>query len=106
MSIADFNMVTMCNAWYENQDMIQTYLSDPETFSLKEDIDKQADILGVSVRVFIFILIIQLIIFVWSVYALTKYWNRLPQWIQIVGIFWLLLGFPIITLVAVYAGKK
>jgi hypothetical protein len=106
MSIADFNMLTMCNAWNENQDMIQTYLSDPETFSLKEDIDKEAAILGVSVPVFIFILIIQLIIFVWSVYALTKYWNRLPQWVQIVGIVGLIFGLPIITLVAVYAGKK
>jgi len=105
MIISDFNMITMCNAWYENQDMIQTYLSDPETFSLKEDIDKQAAILGVSVRVFIFILIIKLIIFIWTLYALIKYWKRLPQWAQVAGT--LLLPFiPIVSLVVIYAAKR
>ena len=68
----------------------------------------QQKILGVGVAVFAVLLVIGLILWIWAVVVLVKYWHVLPEWAQIVGVLGVLpvipIG-PIVTLIVVYIGK-
>jgi hypothetical protein len=57
----------------------------------------------------IFVLLLSLIIWVYALYLLVKYWSELPPWAKVIGIIGLcnngMVGGPFITLLAVYFGK-
>lgn len=57
----------------------------------------------------IFLLLLTLIIWVYALYILIKYWNNLPPWAKVIGIIGLtsngMVGGPFITLLAVYFGN-
>ena len=57
----------------------------------------------------IFVLLLTLIIWVYALYVLIKYWERLPPWAKVIGIIGLcsngMVGGPFITLLAVYFGN-
>ena len=69
----------------------------------------QKKILGIGASVFAVLLVIGLIIWIWAIVVLVKYWHVLPEWAQIVGVLGILpvipIG-PIVTLVVVYIGKN
>ncbi len=63
---------------------------------------------GLGTAVLLVILVISLILYVWALVILIKYWNALPEWAKIVGILGLIpaipLG-PLVTIIVVYIGK-
>ena len=69
----------------------------------------QKKFLGVGASVIAVLLVIGLIIWIWAIVVLIKYWHVLPAWAQIVGVLGLFpvipIG-PIVTLVVVYIGKE
>mgnify|MGYP001583510243 FL=1 len=69
----------------------------------------QKKILGIGASVFAVLLVIGLIIWIWAIVVLVKYWHVLPAWAQIVGVLGILpvipIG-PIVTLIVVYIGKN
>jgi len=101
MTPLDFNIISVTNAWNENQEMIQSYLNDPEGFDASIS-EQNKTVMGVAIGVFIVLFIAIIIMFFWSIYALLKHWNYIPSWAKAVG----LLGvffFPLLTLIVVYA---
>ena len=65
--------------------------------------------LTLTMGLFIPILIIMLVIYIWAIYVLVKYWKQLPVWAQIIGVLGVIPGVPlspIATLIVVYIGKN
>jgi len=52
--------------------------------------------------------VIALILWVWALIAIIKYWNVLPTWAKVLGLICILtpIGGPIFTLIIVYMGKE
>jgi fatty acid desaturase len=98
--MTNFNIVEMTQAFSENKETIQLYFSNPEMFS-DEDKLKEARIMGLAVGIFVFVYLLMLVIFAWSLYAIIRYWKRLPLWAIVLSIVFLFI-FPIFSLVIVY----
>tara|TARA_B110000967_G_C18477140_1_gene360250 strand:- start:377 stop:577 length:201 start_codon:yes stop_codon:yes gene_type:complete len=65
--------------------------------------------MGVSVVIFVVMLIISLGIWIWALVATVKYWKLLPDWakvVSILGLIPIIPGGPIVTLVVVYIAKQ
>ena len=65
------------------------------------------NILGFGIGLFLVLLLVSLVIWVWALYALIKFWNNISDIVKILGILALLTGVggPILTLILVYATK-
>lgn len=50
-------------------------------------------IMGLTPLVFTILFIFVLLLWVYSLYLLVKYWNQLPTWLQVVGIICLLVPY-------------
>jgi len=72
----------------------------------KELDDDGTKILGLSVGVFVVILVINLILFIIALVLLMKNWKNLPSWAQVVSLICLLIGMPVITIIIVLVAKK
>lgn len=102
-------------AYENNKDIINAYLCNksvenyaPVNQDLDKAIGRATSILGFSIGVFIFMALISLILWIWAVVILVKYWNQLPSWAQVLGIIGVLPILPggtILTIIAVYIGK-
>ena len=66
------------------------------------------ELAGIGTVVLLVILVISLILYIWALVILIKYWNVLPEWAKIVGVLGLIpaipLG-PLVTIIVVYIGK-
>ena len=101
VQLNDLNIVTMTQAFSDNKDRIQLYLSNPEMFAEDTDSVKDASILGMAIGIFIFVYLLVFIIFAWSLYALIRYWSHIPNWAKVVSILFLFV-FPLFSLVIIY----
>ena len=92
---------------YENnKDLIKAYLNNQPIENYGDD---SSTIMGVSIGIFLFILLASIIIWIWALVVLIKYWKMLPDWAKVLGIIGvlpILPGGPIMTLIAVYIGKQ
>jgi len=70
-------------------------------------INAGANILGFGIGFFLVLFLVSLVIWVWALYVLIKFWNNISDIVKIVGIIALLTGVggPILTLILVYATK-
>jgi hypothetical protein len=94
------NIITMTQAFVDNKDTIQLYMSNPEMFQTDQSVN-ESRILGMAVGIFVFVYLLILVVFAWSLYAIIKYWNKIPVWARLTSIVFLFI-FPIISLVVVY----
>jgi polyferredoxin len=64
---------------------------------------------GLALGLIIFLVILAVVLWIWALVVLVKYWAVLPQWAKVLGILGVIpiLPFgPIITLLAVYIGQQ
>ena len=86
---------------------IKAYINNQPIENYGDDTTSNS-IMGLTIGVFLFILLISLIIEIWAIVVLIKYWKNLPSWAQVLGIIGVLPflpGGPIITLIVVYVAK-
>lgn len=107
MTIFQYNLVELLQAYVKNKDEISSYIkkrssSDIVEHYYSDNSDDSKKILGMSITIFVVILVINLAIFAWSIYALVVYWSYIPDYVKVIGIIGLF-TFPILTLVLVYA---
>ena len=92
---------------YENnKDLIKAYLNNQPIENYGDD---SSTIMGFSIGIFLFILLASIILWIWALVVLIKYWKMLPDWAKVLGIIGvlpILPGGPIMTLIAVYIGKQ
>ena len=105
-----YSLPNLIKAYNENKDLIIAYQSgksvegyvDP---SGKSNINSNA-VMGLSIGLFIGVLVISLVLWIWGLILMIMYWNILADWAKAVGIIGLLIGFPVATIVVGYAGQK
>ncbi len=101
----------MIKAWSENQNLIKEYFTKKENYQSETKEEKEekkekelrevATILGVGIGIFVFLFILSTLLFIWGLYVLIVYWNRIPDWAKIIGIISLFF-FPLLTVILVY----
>ena len=104
VQITDLNIVSMSQAFSENRETIELYLSKPEMFAntiTETDSIKDARILGMAIGIFIFVYLLIFIVFAWSLYALIRYWSHIPNWAKVLSILFLFV-FPVFSLAIIY----
>ena len=123
-----YSLFNMINEYNKNKPLIDAYLKEhpiehyadqPMPFDPLNPIDpsgnqpgqKEAEddatkILGLSIAVFVVILVINLILFIIALVLLMKDWKNLPSWAQVVSLICLLIGMPVITIIIVLVAKK
>ena len=110
-------------AYENNKDLIKAYLSnksienysntnqvDPvNTVNLDKAVSKATGLFAFGIGFFIVMFLITLVIWIFAVFILVKYWNQLPSWAQVLGVIGVLPiipGGPILTIIAVFIGKS
>lgn len=69
-----------------------------------DDADKQ--VLGMTIGVFVVVLVINVILFFIAIYILVENWKNLPNWAQVAAVICLFIGMPLITIIIVLVAKK
>ena len=85
------NLFYMLHAYKENYSEIHSSVNKSERF--KDGPAK--NILGMAVGTFLVVLILEIVIFIWTVWALIKFWNQLSWVSRIACLFFLFSGFGI-----------
>ena len=65
--------------------------------------------MGLTVGVFVVVLIVSLVLWIAGIYLLSHYWDTLPMWVKIIGVLGIIPGVPlgpIVTVVLVLFFKK
>ena len=108
-----YSLLKLLNAYSENKDFIHAYLKKQPIEGYKDDTDtvtvNNSAILGMTVEIFLIILIISISIWVFALVLLINNWNVLPDWAKVVGVIGVLPIFPfgsIVTIISVLASKS
>lgn len=102
--IGKYSIFNMMKEFRENKPIIEAYLKNQ---SVEGSNDTVNVIAGLSIGMFLTLIMLGIAIWVWAIVVTIKYWNQLPVWAQILAIIGLLTGVggPIMTLIVVYVGK-
>ena len=91
----------------KHKNIIDAYLKGESVEYYSGDDDQK--IAGVSLTVFIVLLIITIILWIWAIIITIIAWKTLPEWAKVLAVLGLIpiipLG-PIVTLIVVYIAKK
>jgi hypothetical protein len=104
-----YSLFNMINEYNKNKPVMDAYI---KKYPIEHYDDQQdggnADsmVLGMSIGIFILVLVINLILFIVALFLLVKHWKNLPNWAQIVSLISLLFGMPVITIIIVLLAKK
>ena len=96
----------LMKAYDENRILINSTLQGK---SIENYGDENSTIMGVSVVIFVVMLIVSIGIWIWALVATVTYWKLLPDWakvVSILGLIPIIPGGPIVTLVVVYIAKQ
>ena len=103
--VGKYSPQNMARVYRDNKPAVDAYLAGKPIEAYDSDDDKAGGI--AVVLLMLFLGTIGLVIWIWALVVLLKYWNQLPQWAQVVGVLAQLgvLGGPIVTLLVVYIAK-
>ena len=62
-------------------------------------------VLNNIIRILFFLIIFYIILYIWAFFILIKYFSELNMFSKVTGLMGIFLGFPFITIVAVYGGS-
>jgi hypothetical protein len=101
-----YTLNNMIKAYKENEDLINAYINKKPIE--KYSSDSNNTIMGLSMGIFLILLVLNLVIFIYALVILYKNWNKLSSSSKIVGVLGLLFGWfgfpllgPIITIIVV-----
>lgn len=110
-----YSLVDLLTAYKDNKEYISAYLDGKTVIEFYDSFDDNKKlsnddkkILGMGIAFFLILLVINIAIWIWSVYALVKFWDKLPGWAKAVGVLGVLPIIPggcIVTLIVVYSVK-
>ena len=94
--------MNMLNEYRKNKDLINSYLHGEKI----EGFDKNSSvIMGLSISLFILVLLLVIIIQIWALVLLVRYWNVIPLISKVLGVLGLFgVGGPLLTIIVVYVG--
>jgi hypothetical protein len=111
MQVYKYSLWTILKAYKENEAYLKNYKFGAENSvefygDSKNDVNNAKAILGLSIGAFMTLLIIYIVLFIWGLIALIQNANRLETWAIVLAVIFLLIGFPVGTLLVVYIARK
>jgi hypothetical protein len=108
--VCKYSLWTLLKAYKENEAYLKNYKFGTENsiefYGNKKDDEDEKVILGLSAGIFMTILIVAIALYIWALVALIQNANRLETWAIVLAVIFLLVGFPIGTLLVVYLARK
>lgn len=110
-SLIYFSLPHLLKEYKNNKHIIDAYYAGGsiENFddSKPGDVEKtDATVLGVTVAVFLFLIVLNIIFYIWAVWILIAKWQFLPTWVRVVSVISLAMGLPIVAILVIYAGAQ
>ena len=102
-----YSLYELMRHYTKHKNIIDAYLKG-ESIEYYRDSDDQ-QIIGMSLAIFITILIITIILWIWALAITIIAWESLPEWAKVLAILGLIpiIPFgPIVTLIVVYIAKN
>lgn len=100
------NLLKECN---DNKELLCAYVKGEsiEHFKSSDGVSGSFSIGGgKNPGLFIAVLVIVIIIWIWGLVVLIKFWPRLEEWAKITGVIGMVTGFPVLTVITSYIGRK
>jgi hypothetical protein len=104
MSFLDYSISNLYAEYKKNSVLVHAYCAGSTVENLKD-----SSVMGLTVGVFVVVLIVSLVFWITGIYLLSHYWNSLPMWVKIIGVLGVIPGVPlgpIVTVVLVLVFKK
>jgi hypothetical protein len=93
---------------YNNKDVINEFYNNTvtkENFKYDDENDK-IQILSMSIGLFVTVFLINIVLFFYSIILIIQEWNNLDLVIQILSLFFILAGMPIISIIIILMLRK
>ena len=114
--IGKYSLFNLLKEYKENKTVIDSYMKnqkvenfdDPQIDILTVDENTAKSFLGLSIGVFVLLLLASLGIWIWAIVVTVKFWNKIPDWAKVLAIIGLVTGIggPVMTLIVVYVSKS
>jgi hypothetical protein len=101
------SLFEMVKEYNNNREIIETYLKGHKIEGVEGG--DTLSFLGMSIAIFLTMLILNLVIWIWAIVILVKRWEVVPDWARIIGIIGILpiIPFgPVFTLVTIYMSSN
>ena len=97
-----YSVFEMAKEFRKNKPLLTAYLQGKSIENFGDDA-----IMGMAAGTFLIIFLLSIIVWIWALVVLIKYWNALPVISKVLGVIGLLFPVPgpLLTLIAVYIGK-
>jgi len=96
MTILDYSIINLYAEYKKNSDLIHAYCGGSSVENFKD-----SKIMGLTVGIFVVVLVVSLVLWIAGIYLLFHYWKSLPMWVKIVGVLGVIPGIPLGPLVTV-----
>lgn len=77
----NYNLFTMIDAYYKNHDLIVDYIRNTKRENFNENasnvVAPQKSILGMAIGTFIFVLVLYIGVYIYTIWAFFKYYNKM-----------------------------
>lgn len=102
-----YSLPCLIKEYNDNRNIITAYLQGENIESFNNDpTPTPPKVSGMVIGVFVTALIISLILWIWGLVVLILHWPVLQDWAKYIGIIGIVIGFPLITVIAGYTGRK
>lgn len=102
----NLNLFAMIDAYHKNQDLIRNHFSKKEHYNEVNAVAPSKTILGLAVGTFLILLLINIVIYIWVIIALLKFWNKMNIIAIILSIICFFSGLGIVSLLIIYITKS
>lgn len=104
----NYSLYSMLKEAYNNKDVINEFYNNTvtkENFKYDDENDK-IQILSMSIGLFVTVFLINIVLFFYSIILIIQEWNNLDLVIQILSLFFILAGMPIISIIIILMLRK
>lgn len=103
-SLLKYSLPSLFIECQKNRHLIHAYLNNKSIEGYDKDSNK---IIGLSIGIFLIILLINLALFIWSLILLIKNWHVLPSWAKVIGLLMLFIPpGPLVTIIVCLVAKE
>lgn len=102
-----YSLPSLIKAYNDNRELIIAHQSGHCIEGFTDSPNTQDEkVMGMTIGLFISVLVISLALWIWGLVLLIIYWKVLEDWAKAVGIISLVIGFPLLTIIVGYLGRK